>query len=117
MVSAMTDGSTTITLNEPERQALEGLVANRNTPAKVVWRAKIILATACGLGTMAICKESGKTKKTVWRWQEHYAEEGIATISARRRVNPKHDHCEIDRLQEMRPRALRNMPIPATSGR
>ena len=80
MVSAMTDGSTTITLNEPERQALEGLVANRNTPAKVVWRAKIILATARGLGTMAICKESGKTKKTVWRWQERYAEEGIEGI-------------------------------------
>ena len=80
MVSAMTDGSTTITLNEPERQALEGLVANRNTPAKVVWRAKIILATARGLGTMAVCKESGKTKKTVWRWQERYAEEGIEGI-------------------------------------
>jgi transposase len=77
MASAMTDGSTTITLNEPERRALEGLVPNRNTPAKVVWRAKIILATARGLGTMAICKESGKTKKTVWRWQERYAEEGI----------------------------------------
>jgi len=77
MVSAMTYGSTTITLNEPERRALEGLVANRNTPAKVVWRAKIILATARGLGTMAICKESGKTKKSVWRWQERYAEEGV----------------------------------------
>ena len=80
MVSAMTDGSTTITLNEAERRALESLVANRNTPAKVVWRAKIILATARGLGTMAICKESGKTKKTVWRWQERYAEEGIEGI-------------------------------------
>ena len=40
MVSAMTDGSTTITLNESERRSLEGLVANRNTPAKVVWRGK-----------------------------------------------------------------------------
>ena len=80
MVSAVTDGSATITLNEPERRALEGLVANRNTPTKVVWRAKIILATARGLGTMAVCKESGKTKKTVWRWQERYAEEGIEGI-------------------------------------
>jgi hypothetical protein len=44
----------------------------RDTPAKVVWRAKIILATAHDLGTMAIYKESGKTKKTVWRWQERW---------------------------------------------
>ena len=79
----MTDGSTTITLNEAERRALEGLVANRNTPAKDVWRAKIILATARGLGTMAISKESGKRKKTVWRWQERYAEEGIEGKAAK----------------------------------
>ncbi len=63
MVSAMTYGSTTITLNEPERRALEGLVANRNTPAKVVWRAKIILATARGLGTMAIMPRAASRRR------------------------------------------------------
>ena len=77
IVFAMTDGGTTIILNESERRALERLVANRNTPAKVVWRAKIVLAAARRLGTMAICKESGTTKKTVWRWQQRYAEAGI----------------------------------------
>ncbi len=73
----MTDGNSTITLSDAERQALERLVTNRNTPAKIVWRAKIVLATARGLGTMAICRESGTTKKTVWRWQQRYAAEGI----------------------------------------
>src|SRR5258705_2671389 len=56
---------------------LRRLVADRNTPAKVVWRAKIILATAAGLGTMAIMRATGKSKPCVWRWQERFANEGV----------------------------------------
>lgn len=78
MVLVMKDGSTTISLSDAERRALECLIANRNTPAKIIWRARIVLATARGLGTMAICSASGTTKKTVWRWQKRFAEEGIA---------------------------------------
>ena len=40
---------------------LEGLIADRNTPSKVVWRAKIVLPTADGLGTMAIMRRTGKS--------------------------------------------------------
>ena len=36
-----------------DRARLERLVADRNAPRKVVWRAEIVLATAEGLGTMA----------------------------------------------------------------
>ena len=60
-----------------DRARLEQLVADRNTPAKVVWRAKIILATADGLGTSAIQRATGKSKPCVWRWQERYAAEGV----------------------------------------
>ncbi len=45
-----------------DRLRVEQLIADHNTPAKVVWRAKIILATANGLGTMAIVQETGKSK-------------------------------------------------------
>ena len=48
-----------------DRRRLEQLISGRNTPAKVVWRAKIILATADGLGTMAIMRASGKSKPCV----------------------------------------------------
>lgn len=77
IVFAMTYGDATITLTEREQRTLERLIANRNTPSKLVWRAKIVLATARGLGTMAICEASGTTKKTVWRWQQRFCEEGI----------------------------------------
>ena len=43
----------------------------------MVWRAKIILATADGLGTMAIMRATGKSKPCVWRWQERFAAEGV----------------------------------------
>ena len=56
---------------------LEALIADRNTPAKVVWRAEIVLATADGLGTNAIMRRTGKSKPCVWRWQERYVEEGV----------------------------------------
>jgi len=60
-----------------DRARLERLVADRNTPRKVVWRTEIVLATAEGLGTMAIMRRTGKSKPTVWRWQERYMEAGV----------------------------------------
>jgi hypothetical protein len=39
---------TAITVSAEQRVALEQLVADRNTPAKVVWRARIVLASADG---------------------------------------------------------------------
>ncbi|MEJ2123039.1 MAG: IS630 family transposase [Alphaproteobacteria bacterium] len=73
----MIQRSSTITLTDSERRAVKRLVTNRNTPAKVVWRAQIILASARGLGTSAIVKATGKDKTTVWRWQRRFADEGI----------------------------------------
>jgi transposase len=60
-----------------DRDRLDALIADRNTAAKVVWRARIVLATAAGLGTNAIMRETGMAKPTVWRWQERYIEAGI----------------------------------------
>ena len=64
-------------LSPSNRTRLEGLIRDRNTPTKIVWRAKIILATAQGLGTMAIMRYAQVTKRVVWRWQERFVEAGI----------------------------------------
>ena len=68
---------TDITITRQEREQLERLIANRNTPAKVVWRAEIVLATAVGETVKGICRLTGKSKPCVWRWQARFAEEGI----------------------------------------
>jgi transposase len=41
-----------------------------------VWRARIVLLSAAGLGTMAIMRAVGKGKTVVWRWQERFMQEG-----------------------------------------
>ena len=67
----------TVHVTAADRKRLEALVADRNTAAKVVWRAEIVLATADGLGTNAIMRRTGKSKPCVWRWQERFAAEGV----------------------------------------
>ena len=37
----------------------------------------IVLATADGLGTVAVMRRTGKSKPCVWRWQERYVAEGV----------------------------------------
>jgi transposase len=66
-----------IYVSRANRARLEEMIADRNSPSKVVWRANIVLATADGLGTNAIMKRTGKSKPCVWRWQERYLEEGV----------------------------------------
>src|SRR6187399_2203760 len=60
-----------------ERDRLEAVMADRNSPQKHVWRAGIVLATAEGLGTVAIMRRTSKSKTVVWRWQERFAQEGV----------------------------------------
>ena len=60
-----------------DRQRLEALVRDRNAAQKHVWRARIVLLSADGLGTNAIMRATGKSKTCVWRWQERFAEEGV----------------------------------------
>ena len=66
-----------ITLSEGDRQRLEALVADRNTPQKHVWRARIVLFSADGAGTNAVMAATGTSKATVWRWQARFMEEGV----------------------------------------
>ena len=56
---------------------LERLIADRNTPRKVVWRSQIVLLSAAGCGTMEIMRRTGISKPTVWRWQARYLEAGV----------------------------------------
>ena len=67
-------------LGPADRKRLQALLTDRNTPRKVAWRAEIVLATADGCGTNDIMRRAETSKPTVWRWQEHYLEEGVAGL-------------------------------------
>jgi hypothetical protein len=63
-------------LERKARLRLRRLIADGNTPQKIVRRARIILMTADGHGVMAIMREVGVSKTTVWCWQEYFAKAG-----------------------------------------
>jgi transposase len=67
-------------LSATERYELEAVVANRNSPQKHVWRAKIVLLTADDRGTAEIMQATGKAKTVIWRWQERFQDEGAAGL-------------------------------------
>jgi transposase len=70
-----------ITVTPKDRRRLEAIVWDRNSPQKHVWRARIILLTAQGVGTAAITRQTGKDKTCVWRWQERFMHEGVAGLT------------------------------------
>ena len=67
----------TVHLSPPDRKRLQALVGDRNSLQKHVWRARIVLATADGLGTAAIMRTAGVSKTAVWRWQARFMDEGV----------------------------------------
>ena len=67
----------TVQLSEGDRVRLAGIVADRNSPQKHVWRARIVLVTGDGIGTNTIMRQTGKSKVTVWRWQERFMAQGV----------------------------------------
>lgn len=66
-----------VNVNGEDRLRLAAIVANRNSPQKHVWRVRIILLTADGLGTAEIMRRTGKSKSVVWRWQERFMQAGV----------------------------------------
>jgi Homeodomain-like domain len=60
-----------------DRARLEAIVADRNCRQKYIERARIVLLTGDGVGTLSIMREVGCAKATVWRWQERFMAAGV----------------------------------------
>src|SRR5437762_11201932 len=56
----------TVDVKAADRARLEAIVADRNSPQKHVWRARIVLLTADGLGTNEIMRQTAKSKTCLW---------------------------------------------------
>src|ERR1700704_5709675 len=66
-----------VRLGPGDRERLEAVIGSGNSSQKHVWRARIVLLSADGVGTMAIQRQTGKGKPTIWRWQARFMAEGI----------------------------------------
>ena len=66
----------TIKLTSTDRRRLEAVLDHRNSPQKRVWRARIVLMSADGVGTNVIMAATGIAKPKVWRWQARFTDAG-----------------------------------------
>ena len=103
-----------ISVSAADRRRLETIVADRNTPQKHVWRARIILLTADGLGTNAIMAATGKSKTTVWRWQERFMAAGVEGLLQDKTRPPGKAPIDAARVGEVVRRTLAPPPHEAT---
>lgn len=66
-----------IAISTVDRERLERLVRDRNTPQKVVWRARIVLLASERLTAEAIVAAVGKSLLTVRRWRHRFVAKGV----------------------------------------
>ncbi len=71
-----------ITLTAEERILLTEWSRRRSTPARLVLRAKMILAAAQGRENKDIAMELGCTRRTVGTWRNRFAEKRMVGIEA-----------------------------------
>ena len=69
-----------ITLHDADRTILERWSRGRSTPARLVTRARIVLAAAEGKENKDIAAELKITRGAVARWRDRFAELGVAGL-------------------------------------
>ena len=103
-----------ISVSAADRRRLETIVADRNRPQKHVWRARIVLLTADGLGTNAVMAATGTSKTTVWRWQERFMAAGVEGLLRDKTRPPGKAPIDAARVGEVVRRTLAPPPHEAT---
>jgi transposase len=103
-----------ISISAADRERLERLIRDRNTPQKVVWRARIVLLVGDGLTAEAIAAAVGKSLLTVRRWRRRYVAKGVDGLlrdaTRRSRVKP----LAIEKINQVVHMTLHEKPPNAT---
>jgi transposase len=66
-----------VIVSAEDRARLAAIVGDRSRPLKHVQRARIVLHSADLRPALEISRRAGVSRPAVWRWQRHYAEEGV----------------------------------------
>ncbi len=69
-----------VIVSAEDRARLAAIIGDRSRPLKHVQRARIVLHSADRLPALEISRRAGVSRPAVWRWQRHYAEEGVERL-------------------------------------
>ena len=97
-------------VSDGQRGRLEAIADGGNSKVKHARRARIILLTDDGLGTMAVAEGAGVTKATVWRWQERFMEAGVEGLLRDKTRKPGTPRTSEETVRELVDLAARPAP-------
>jgi transposase len=103
-----------ILIGAADRERLERLVQDRNTPQKVVWRARIVLLASEGLTAIAIAAAVGKSVLTVRRWRRRYLAAGVDGLLKDATRPPRHKPLAPEKVKQVVHMTLHEKPPNAT---
>ena len=103
-----------ISISDPDRERLERLVRDRNTPQKVVWRARIVLGAAAGLKAVEIAAAVGKSVLTVRRWRRRYVGKGVDGLLKDATRPPRRKPLTAEKIGQVVDMTLHQTPPNAT---
>jgi transposase len=103
-----------ISIGEADRERLQRLVRDRNTPQKVVWRARILLLAADGEQAIAIAAAVGKSVLTVRRWRRRYVAKGVDSLLKDATRPPRRKPLTAEKIKQVVHMTLHTKPADAT---
>jgi transposase len=103
-----------ISVGAVDRERLDRLVRDRNTPQKVVWRARIVLEAAAGLKAGEIAARVGKSLLTVRRWRRRYLAKGVDGLLKDATRPPRRKPLTAEKIKEVVHMTLHERPPNAT---
>ena len=101
-------------MNNIDRNTLEMMARNGNTPQKVALRAHISLMSADGIATGEIMRQLRTSTPTVTRWRNRYETAGIAGLLKDRSRPGRKKRIEANRVREVVEKTLHEKPLQAT---
>lgn len=103
-----------IMIGVSDRDRLEKLVRDGNTPQKVVWRARIVLLSAEGLTVRAIAAATAKSQLTARRWRRRFLAKGVAGLLKDATRPPRRKPLAAEKIAEVVHMTLHARPPNAT---
>ena len=103
-----------IEVSDRDREQLNQVVRNGNTPQKVALRARIVLLSADGISTGEIMHQLDTTTPTITRWRDRYETDGILGLLKDRSRPGRKRRIEETKVREVVDRTLQEKPSNAT---
>lgn len=103
-----------ILVNDKDREQLDRMIRNGNTPQKVAHRARIVSLSADGIPTGEIMRQLGTTTPTITRWHNRYETAGMPGLLKNRSRPGRKRRIAEAKVREVVERTLQEKPSHAT---